>query len=1143
MDIATLQSHLQTLRQSLVKLVQNFPNPLLYARLIDDPSHDGDSAPKLHMKLMQQLLLLALNPYMARVLGLYYVDTTAEPDVAYDYYLEGRWDTTPCASDYISAGAASANQLAQGRADFNGIIISTDTTNNQLWSWTATSASGNYFVDTGFGEVLPWGGEIPLTFDQMVASITLPERPSELLVARALFLLHVPVCAIRLKRPIGQVDIQVAGIGSIMARSKGIAVVEQSFSSSTLESITLTASDPLYQPIDELILTADSPSIVIGTLSLHLLPAGSIGTRYTLTPVNRYMTMLDAPAKPNCNIKYRQAEVDPGGPTLVPRSQIEVYWTVPPLSLVNGTPTDPPTNLPVNQPIGYRAERRDTGIQQVNMLRRIISPAAQLNPANPAERIIRFSDIDVPDPAGLWTYRVAAFDAFGVLGHWSIQADPVDVERIAAKPTKVSVIRFDNSSAGGGTDVGNAWEGGTLTALITWSAASLIAYPDIASARVTVESLQKDSTGAEVSGNTLLTQDFPVVTAPLPVQVNNITWTLDPKTNTGMATLQISPAILAVGPQDASSMLILFGRTNGMGNTIVERYTVRPTFAQQQLSVVTIPISKVSRIVTNPGAFIGSPSYVLPGISIPLSLAVPLRVSIDQTTARGRIFVTTSQEQPFGVADAPDNPDDPEFPVTTKAVFTGQQWLKPPQPPIPTHSTHHEYYDPADFYGRASRQMPFATLLQPGISGYILQRAPVHSLFLADIKRRQHAGLLDQTPIVLDGGNARADLQLWIAALNEWLDAYNLRTYQTHTEKWLTADQALHDSSAQRALIEHFYNGLLDDELRALADVAENLAGFARVNSTPYPQTSNQPPLSDTIDGKGFGRVLYKLAATNAAGSLSRESQAVGPYYTRVVTSPRPPVLYRVQPKDTGLNLEWALDNNPDVAAYLVYRADAQEKLLDLRYFGPNAAQPLPTSALAQIQYTPQQWPSLSFSSSNRDARIIALVPDPRLFARDYEDSDMAEVVLPTNFLPDAILGVYRLSEFDATNSSNLSYQPQAFNYWRPPAQGGISQFMPATATAARVTGLRIGIGRSVPVVVVAQVAGKIVARGALQQWRVSFFDDPSGNSVDDAVRFSGTPLSSTGLNYYAVVAVDIFTNRADPSRVFAAQTLQTVQV
>ena len=82
------------------------------------------------------------------------------------------------------------------------------------------------------------------------------------------------------------------------------------------------------------------------------------------------------------------------------------------------------------------------------------------------------TDVDVPDQSGDYVYRVAAFDAFGALGYWSDDSDRINVERVAAAPTLLRVVNFDNTAAGGGaaTAAGDAWEGGTLTLDLGWSA-------------------------------------------------------------------------------------------------------------------------------------------------------------------------------------------------------------------------------------------------------------------------------------------------------------------------------------------------------------------------------------------------------------------------------------------------------------------------------------------------------------------------------------------------------------------------------------------------------------------------------------------------------------------------------------------------
>ena len=82
----------------------------------------------------------------------------------------------------------------------------------------------------------------------------------------------------------------------------------------------------------------------------------------------------------------------------------------------------------------------------------------------------------------------------------------------------------------------------------------------------------------------------------------------------------------------------------------------------------------------------------------------------------------------------------------------------------------------------------------------------------------------------------------------------------------------------------------------------------------------------------------------------------------------------------------------------------------------------------------------MKFSGTAIDPRIRALVADPRIFARDFNGSDRAEIPLPDE--TEKVFGVYRLSEFNA--AGDALNQPGAFNYWRPVAKG-------STLVAARV--------------------------------------------------------------------------------------------
>ncbi len=520
-----------------------------------------------------------------------------------------------------------------------------------------------------------------------------------------------------------------------------------------------------------------------------------------------------------------------------------------------------------------------------------------------------------------------------------------------------------------------------------------------------------------------------------------------------------------------------------------ERFAVRPTNPLSPAPgpvVARLTAGKSARVVSTTSDFLGQPAYLISGYSTQPLLFVALNVPITQKSARAQVSVTGSTQNPFLVNEQIIDPNSinaprPE-PQSVKLIFNGPQRLVPPAPPTPVHEVHHVYYNPADASGRAGKTLPFTTPLGAGISGYVLQRAPVRSLAIADIKRRiALANVADNNPVVIDGGTPRPDLVPWIASLPQWLSAYNA----INSTAWTIAN-VLDDTAAQRAFIEHFYGGLLDDELRALGDLGGNATGYARVNPKPSEPGGS---ISDTVDGTGYGRTLYRLSAVNAAGSLSSTTGSIGPYYIQIVTPPRPPVLYKLQATESAIVVAWALDTNPDVAAYLVYRAATLDALADLRYFGVDWTHPAPASALPSVRYNEQSYPPLSFvqgTSPNIDQRIIALVPDPRLCARDYNGSDMGEIALPPGPPPDSVNGVYRLSDY---SSARAPLSQLAFNYWTPPASGGIAQLKTDSPTQSRLTGLRIGLGRGVPVVVVATWKGSVKVVGQVAVRRAGFVD------------------------------------------------------
>jgi hypothetical protein len=237
--------------------------------------------------------------------------------------------------------------------------------------------------------------------------------------------------------------------------------------------------------------------------------------------------------------------------------------------------------------------------------------------------------------------------------------------------------------------------------------------------------------------------------------------------------------------------------------------------------------------------------------------------------------------------------------------------------------------------------------------------------------------------------------------------------------------------------------------------------------------------------------------------------------------------------------LAWALDGSPDVAGYLVYRATDPSDLADLRWFGPDPVHPADPATLAQPQLTPGVWQPLSLTAGEGDPRLLGVVNDPRAYARDYDGSDMGEVAMATGAPPDEIVGVYRLDAFDPTTPNN---QPGAFNYWVPAAAGGTAQLVTDTTVqpaTSRVTGLRLGLGRGVAVVVVASYAGVVRVIGSQPVLRIAFVDGVQPGAAPPAPADANAAPSWTAAAAgespcYAIVAVDIVGNLSAASAPFA---------
>jgi hypothetical protein len=1167
-------AHLARLRAECARLVHGWPTQPNFAVPLG-LSPDGANAPQFSLRLVEYLQLAALSPYLARTVGLYFVDEAVDPGLAWDYCIVGVWPefTAPVV---VIPGAAPRGALAAGKATYDGLTITADAAISHLHVWQR--GIGGVFAPTTDPGAPP---EVAAAFAAAVAVEPTGSWPPAMLAAqvdRATWPWGLPpppdavVLAIALSAEVAEVALTVAGSGVVNALSAGAVVASAAYGSAELSWVTLTAPDPVNAPIDTLELSSfagPASTVVVGSVAVTPVGESTVGVRYALVHAPAPMSLPDAPATPVAIFRRRDAGVELPGPTITARSVFDVQWVPPPGVDPSGDPVTDPMGLPSpDAVVGYLAEQTAGDPTTDTRLNRIIAAAPQPTPVDspllPAPSILRFMASGLPDPPAAYQFRTAGFGVFGQLGSWSRWSDAVGVERIAAAPSALRLISFDNTAAGGGAPSPavdpTAWVGGTLSVEVVWSAGALLAYPDARTARLTVSATNPD-TGVAA---TLATADVDV---PQPaVAAYTLTGLVaDPDPARGVVYAITTPPLPALDADAPAASLTLTGQVPGAagsaGGTVTERFTVRPGLLDAPLGgrpagvVATLPGGPVSRLTTNPDAFVGQPAYLVQGVTVPVTVAVPLVVPIDQQTARGQASVTASRAVPFDPDELITDPNDPSStraePAGPPVGFVGAQRLVPPPPPTPVHLVDHRWYSPADATGAATyvfagsepdRIVWDTSAGLPAVSGYLLERAAVRALALTDVKRRLTAGLTDPNPAVA----GRADLSAWIADLPDWLAAYNTRTYGTDHSRYLSPAAVLTDAAGQRAFVDHFYGGLLDDELCVLADVPGNARAFARVDHQGAAPGST---LTDTVNGTGYGRTLYALSAVNLAGSVSVRTGAAGPVYTRAVRASRAPVLYRVQPALDSLIVAWALDDNPDVAGYLVYRADDPAALADLRWWGPDPTHPADPATLAAPVTDPLSWQGFALTAGPVDPRLVAVVPDPRIFARDHADSDMAEIPLPPGTAPEEILGVYRLDEFAVESPPQT--QPQAFDYWRPDTGTGsgtaqVSTTGSGSTATSRITGLRVGLGRSVPVVVVARYGNLVRVLGSLGPAglrRLAFVDATLVGSAppapaDTRAARGWTAPDATATNFYTVVAVDIAGNRSAPATPFGARAL-----
>lgn len=217
------------------------------------------------------------------------------------------------------------------------------------------------------------------------------------------------------------------------------------------------------------------------------------------------------------------------------------------------------------------------------------------------------------------------------------------------------------------------------------------------------------------------------------------------------------------------------------------------------------------------------------------------------------------------------------------------------------------------------------------------------------------------------------------------------------------------------------YAALSNDGMRALAGLPGNDAAFTQITIQPlnpdepdpedpavkrwrdrvgpdnlssYAPDTNLRAYVDTLDGRSSNRYFYRAAYVDGAHNFSSMSLSSTPVYLPNVVPPRTPVVTKVLGGDRQITLKWASNREADLVEYRVYRAESERAARDLRLMtlvhtelvpaGDPAARP------SELVWTDNPVPGLTnfyyrFNAVDNAGNVS--VPSKPLFGRAFDES------------------------------------------------------------------------------------------------------------------------------------------------------------
>lgn len=955
-------------------------HPLLYDLVGSDPQRlyrlknpDLDTAATLDWPALSLLQLMALDPNLARILGLYWHDQPPSDDGYYDYRLIAHYGDVPFPGFSIGFGALSTGTRFGATLEHEGLSL----------------VSANPFE----AATVTWAGS---------------EQPS----LRVVHEIPLAPVTIRLAATVKSISLHLVSNRPITARAFSGTRISGTWIKLAGEH-TLLFEDSLG--IDQvLLLPTGDVDLVSITVRLHIGPIGDVTYDVFHLRSNTVETVSSPTLEP-ATVTSVPTGLDEAGQLMTATSRVDLRWAV----------SDPGGDyLRRSADVFYQVQRNALAADGQTVLDTtvlnehapaLIATRTQSGPGRPF-----YADGAVPE--GVYSYALRGIDVFGVLGEWGPpQAIEVRDRRPPPPPQAVQATYLDPAdpwlseadktwAAAHGSGVRVSWE---------WPGQFALQAPDLAAPQAefrvyaTLGALNRLEgrvlTVSDTGATSSLSTDLEVSglvdgLAGQSLRVNQDFFAITGNTVGPNATLTVANLTApALAPTSGPCSLTLavghpawrdYGKARNWDQRLhVEPYQDTPVIAATVVSIDDFDLADAgqlarpgaTRTVTLDQGLADPEAALLPGVlvcegvayrvyghglgaALRLHLApgaapadsqatiepglgaactytpgrryeiwlagLQLPIAPAQALAIGHLAVASADGQPDvdddpiwsrrgrgGLGDRPGNESALSRPARVQAI---RRTLPAAVANVPAAGDDPIFAQPADYYGRARYTLTWEPA--PGATGYAVYRCNGAALFDQDRRLRQTRSGAYATGSVFADDPGFGD---WLAGADPAL-----------SEAALLADVSLHQD-VWRAWAERFYPSLTDLQIQTLA----NLPGSERVFRKVTADTVIGTSYPDTFDGRGQGVYVYRLRTADAAGNLSPwpEARAFPPVHIFDVTPPPAPLITSVAGGENAVTVRWAAQPRVAVRGYRLYRtADkasaADWRLMDLITLTPDDA-------------------------------------------------------------------------------------------------------------------------------------------------------------------------------------------------------------